>query len=425
MIRKNLFKALTISTLIILLVESGDLKSEERISWAGLSYISQANEIESLYPFSKSLESTIQPLLREITLKQDKDYKLITSELVNSDLGDNRTIVVALDKERITGGNLGGYCFWEYTVSAQVILYDSESQNILSIFPVGKRRPYVEESKNCSSENRNKKRDKFRFCQIYLGLETDENFSDEEFNINCLEVNKDKVTGGFINDIASAVSKISIKEKNNIRFVGIGNVDVQTAALDILSGKKEHSTHPFYINKDLSFDKVTYENSIGQTFAKSISSKLNIPIVPPLKGKAIGGSIPLSFSDSSKVANLQLPELDYSFDIKVRGFKKVKLDETALREAWVYGSYLTISFGLEGMHDESSKIKNGYVVEKVKSDDLNDWQQFDYSTEIIFREFTDSVLKPNKKWVKEKTNLSYKEAKSYFSYIREKLDSAR
>ena len=152
---------------------------------------------------------------------------------------------------------------------------------------------------------------------------------------------------------------------------------------------------------------------------------MDIPIVPPLKGKAIGGSIPLSFSDSSKVANLQLPELDYSFDIKIRGFKKVKLDETALREAWVYGSYLTISFGLEGMHDQSSRIKNGYVVEKVKSDDLNDWQQFDYSTEIVFKEFTDSISKPNKKWVKEKTNLSFKEAKSYFSYVKERLDSAR
>jgi hypothetical protein len=425
MMRKDLFKALTISTLIILLVESGNLNSEERISWAGLSYISQANEIESLYPFSKSLERKIQPLLREITLKQDKDYELITSELVNSDLGDNKTIVVALDKERITGGKLGKYCFWEYTISAQVILYDSESQNILSIFPVGKRRPYVEESKECSSKTRDKKRDKFRFCQIYLGLETDENFSDEEFNTNCLEVTKDKVRGGFINDIASAVSKISIKEKNNIRFVGIGEVDVQTAALDILSGKKEHSAHPFYRNKDLAFDRVGYENSIGQIFAKSLSSRLDIPIVPPLKGKAIGGSIPLSFSDSSKVANLKLPELDYSFDIKIRGFKKVKLDETALREAWVYGSYLTISFGLEGMHDQSSKIKNGYVVEKVKSDDLNDWQQFDYSTEIILKEFTDSISKPNKKWVKEKTNLSFKEAKSYFSYVKEKLDSAR
>lgn len=422
---QKLVKVFMLSLSCFLFLNSTNLSSGERVSWAGLSYISQADEIESLYPFSKSLERTIQPLLREITINQEKDYELVISELIDSDLGENKTIVVALDKERITGGNLGKYCFWEYAVSAQVILYDSESQNILSIFPVGKRRPYVEESKECSSKARDKKRDRFRFCQIYLGLETDKNFSEEEFNKNCLSVVKGNVKDGFINDIASAVSRVSIKEKNNIRFVGIGEVAVQPAALDILSGKKEYSSHPFYKNEDLTFDKITYENSIGQNLAKSLSSRLGIPIVPPLKGKAIGGSIPLSFSDSSKVANLQLPELDYSFDIKIRGFRKVKLDETALREAWVYGSYLTVSFGLEGMHDHSSKIKNGYVVEKVKSDDLNDWQQFDYSTEIVFREFTDALLKLDKKWVKEKTNLSYKEAKSYFSYMKDKLDSAK
>lgn len=402
-----------------------NLIGQEKISWAGLSYMSQANEVESLYPFSLSLEKKIQPLLREVTLAQEKDYELITSELVDSDLGDNRTIVVALDKERITGGKLGKYCFWEYAISAQVILYDSESQNILSIFPVGKRRPYVEETKNCSAKIRDKKRDTFRFCQMYLGLETDSNFSDKEYEDNCLKVSSKQVNNGFINDISTAVSKISITDKKNIRFVGIGDVSVQPRALEILSGKEEYTSHPFYKDKDLSFDQVTYENWIGQTFAKSISSKLNVPIVPPLKGKAIGGSIPLTFSDSSKVANLQLPELDFSFDIKIRGFKKVKLDETSLREAWVYGSYLTVSFGLEGMHSQSSKIKNGYVVEKVKADDLNDWQQFDYSTEIIFREFADSLIKLDKKWVKDKTNLPFKEAKNYFSYTKEKLDSAR
>jgi len=401
------------------------LFAQENISWAGLSYMSQANEVESLYPFSLSLEKKIQPLLREVTLAQEKDYELVTSELVDSDLGNNRTIVVALDKERITGGKLGKYCFWEYAISAQVILYDSESQNILSIFPVGKRRPYVEETKNCTAQKRDKKRDRFRFCQMYLGLETDSNYSDKEYEDKCLKVSSKEVNNGFINDISTAVSKISITDKKNIRFVGIGDVSVQPRALEILSGKAEYTSHPFYKDKSLNFDKVSYENWIGQTFAKSISSKLNIPIVPPLKGKAIGGSIPLTFSDSSKVANLQLPELDYSFDIKIRGFKKVKLDETSLREAWVYGSYLTVSFGLEGMHSQSSKIKNGYVREKVKADDLNDWQQFDYSTEIIFREFADSLIKLDKKWVKDKTNLPFKEAKNYFSYTKEKLDSAR
>ena len=402
-----------------------NLFGQEKISWAGLSYMSQANEVESLYPFSASLEKKIQPLLREVTLAQEKDYELVTSELVDSDLGDNRTVVVALDKERITGGQLGKYCFWEYAISAQVILYDSESQNILSIFPVGKRRPYVEETKDCSPQKRDKKRDRFRFCQMYLGLETDTNYSDKEFEDNCLKVSSKEISNGFINDISTAVSKISITDKKNIRFVGIGDVSVQPRALEILSGKEEYASHPFYKDENSSFDKVTYENWIGQTFAKSISSTLNVPIVPPLKGKAIGGSIPLTFSDSSQVANLQLPELDYSFDIKIRGFKKVKLDETSLREAWVYGSYLTVSFGLEGMHDQSSKIKNGYVVEKVKEDDLSDWQQFDYSTEIIFREFADSLIKLDKKWVKDKTNLTFKEAKNYFSYVKEKLDSAK
>ena len=402
-----------------------NLVSQEKISWAGLSYMSQANEVESLYPFSVSLEKKIQPLLKEVSLAQEKDYELVTSELVDSDLGDNRTVVVALDKERITGGQLGEYCFWEYAISAQVILYDSESQNILSIFPVGKRRPYVEETKDCSPQKRDKKRDRFRFCQMYLGLETDTNYSDKEFEDNCLKVSSKEISNGFINDISTAVSKISITDKKNIRFVGIGDVSVQPRALEILSGKEEYSSHPFYKDKNLSFDKVTYENWIGQTFAKSISSKLNVPIVPPLKGKAIGGSIPLTFSDSSQVANLQLPELDYSFDIKIRGFKMVKLDETSLREARVYGSYLTVSFGLEGMHDQSSKIKNGYVVEKVKEDDLSDWQQFDYSTEIIFREFADSLIKLDKKWVKNKTDLPFKEARKYFSYVKEKLDSAK
>jgi len=398
--------------------------AQENISWAGLSYMSQANEVEALYPFSLSLEKTIQPLLREITIASEKKYKLVTSALVDSDIGDNRTIVVALDKERITGGKLGKYCFWEYAISAQVILYDSESQNILSIFPIGKRRPYVEETKDCSPQKRDKNRDRFRFCQIYLGLETDTDYSDKELEKNCLNISSNEINNGFINDISTAVSKISITDKKNIRFVGIGDVSVQPRALEILSGKEDYTSHPFYKDESSSFNQETYENWIGQTFSKSISSKLSVPIVPPLKGKAIGGSIPLTFSDSSRVANLRLPELDYSFDIKVRGFKKVKLDETSLREAWVYGSYLTVNFGLEGLHDQSLRLKNGYVVKKVKADDLNDWQQFDYSIEIVFNEFADSLIKLDKKWVKNKTNLTFKEAKNYFSYTKEKLDSA-
>ena len=52
-----------------------NLVGQEKVSWAGLSYMSQANEVESLYPFSVSLEKKIQPLLKEVSLAQEKDYE--------------------------------------------------------------------------------------------------------------------------------------------------------------------------------------------------------------------------------------------------------------------------------------------------------------------------------------------------------------
>ena len=48
-----------------------------------------------------------------------------------------------------------------------------------------------------------------------------------------------------------------------------------------------------------------------------------------------------------------------------------------------------------------------------------------YKPVIRFREFADSLIKLDKKWVKDKTNLTFKEAKNYFSYVKEKLDSAK
>ena len=44
---------------------------EEQVSWAGFSFISQADETEKLYPFSLSIEkSVLRPLLTEMVVSQ-------------------------------------------------------------------------------------------------------------------------------------------------------------------------------------------------------------------------------------------------------------------------------------------------------------------------------------------------------------------
>ena len=80
-----------------------------------------------------------------------------------------------------------------------------------------------------------------------------------------------------------------------------------------------------------------------EKFAKTISSTLKVPLVVPFAG-SVGGKVQLKYSDGTAI-DLTLPELDYSFDIAIRGFAKSLMDETPKREAWVYGSYITMDFG--------------------------------------------------------------------------------
>ena len=61
----------------------------------------------------------------------------------------------------------------------------------------------------------------------------------------------------------------------------------------------------------------------------------------------------------------------------------------------------------------------------LKGDFLNDWREFDNSVQQLTQEYADQIEKTEKRWVADKTNMKYKESKEYFTYIREKLASAR
>ena len=67
-------------------------------------------------------------------------------------------------------------------------------------------------------------RDKFRFCQIFLGLETDEYYSKEEVQNKCNNVSLANAGNGLMKEIGNVVSNIEISDKKNIRFAGIGNI---------------------------------------------------------------------------------------------------------------------------------------------------------------------------------------------------------
>ena len=396
-----------------------NISSSEEIIWGGYTISSKAKDKAS-FPNFNSLQKKIAPMQYQLIQANELTYSL--SPRGSTATGETKSLIVAFDKERVTGGRLGDVCLWQYTLSAQVILFELDGMSVLQTHPVGRSRNYVEKDlAKCSEEKRDKARDRFRFCQIFLGLETDDQYSKEENLRSCESVVTEGIGNGLLTEIASIVSNLNISDKKNIRFAGIGEVKITERAKSILSGGEDFISHPFFSNRG-KFNEQSYKDWISQNFAKTISSKINVPLVVPFAG-SVGGKIQLKYSDGTEI-DLTLPELDYSFDITIRGFARSLMDETPQREAWVYGTYLTLDFGgLLGK--ESAKVKNGYVFETVKGDFVNNWREFDNSIQELANEYAEQIMKTDRKWVPNKTNLKYREGKRYFSYIKEKLDSVR
>ena len=86
--------------------------------------------------------------------------------------------------------------------------------NVLQTHPVGRSRNYVEQDvSRCTAEKRDKERDKFRFCQIFLGLETDEYYSKEEVQNKCNNVSLANAGNGLMKEIGNVVSNIENSDK--------------------------------------------------------------------------------------------------------------------------------------------------------------------------------------------------------------------
>ena len=171
-----------------------------------------------------------------------------------------------------------------------------------------------------------------------------------------------------------------------------------------------------------SFSPESYKIWLGQQYVKWFANELNYPLVPFIKGRALGRDLALKFSDSTELLNLSLPELDWGFKIKVRGFKKVLLDESKGREAFGWASFGNITFQSVGFKDyDSINVKHVISKEVNKGDQVDDWVNFDNSTNSFLINYIKNIKSVDKKWVSENTNYKQKEFSKFSKTVLEKL----
>ena len=235
-----------------------------------------------------------------------------------------------------------------------------------------------------------------------------------------LYIGSKSVLTNVINEILSA--DLNALSNTNF-FVGVDDVVLSEFVSDQMSGKKDTSEN-YYFTDPLfgDFQHQSYKVWVGQEFSKWFSDTFNYPLIPYVKGKALGNDIPLKFADSDEILNLRLPSLDFGFVIKVKGFKKVKLDESKLREAYAWAAFSSIEFHNVGIKKLTEiDLKNVLTAEVNKGDGVDDRDNFNTSFNRIMKDYVSNMGVYDKKWLSKSSKMPAKDFKKHVNLIKKNI----
>ena len=444
MFKKNIYsykiKKVRFLNLIFVLIFSINNLHASYIQYSGISYISQNKDIVNIFSNSLKLESSLRGLLYEHLDSNNSLNPYLKLGVSETFKDGSYSIIVALENESISSIYLNRIgsddkCQRTFSLSTQTIIFNTQDQQIVSIKPNAARRLHFDDPKDGSCDYRNKKVELLRFAEMFYGLEIQKKdyesylIKDDDEMIEMIK-NKSKesnlytsdksVLTNVINEILSA--DLSILSNTNF-FVGVDDVVLSEYVSDQMSGKKNTSKN-YYFTDPLfgDFQHQLYKVWVGQEFSKWFSNTFNYPLIPYVKGKALGNDIPLKFADSDEILNLRLPSLDFGFVIKVKGFKKVKLDESKLREAYAWAAFSSIEFHNVGIKKLTEiDLKNVLTAEVNKGDGVDDWDNFNTSFNRIMKDYVSNMDVYDKKWLSKSSKMPAKDFKKHVNLIKKNI----
>ena len=417
---------------LLVIMMSNTLISES-IQYSGLSYTTANNDIKDMFPNSLQLEQS----LRKTIYKYLNENKSETSNLglsTSSSFKDGTySIVIALESENISTINLNNNCLSTFSLGIQVITFSTIDQQIISIKPNAIYRVYYDTPKDGDCEMTTKV-ELLRFAELFYGVDIpqseyqkylvkDKNLIIEEISNLSLKTNSYFKDGEILANVLNQVLSIDIQDiKNTNFFVGIDDVKLGKLGLEQMSGNKEFAKNHIFQDLYGDFQEESYKVWVGQQYSKWFSETFNFPLIPYIKGRALGKDITMKFADGSEALNLRLPSLDFGFVINVKGFKKVKLDESNRREAYAWAAFSGIELHNVGVAKMTEiNLKHIYTEEINKGDSVDDWNNFNLSQNRIMKDYISNIKTLNKDWLKRSSKFNSKEFKKHAQVIQDNL----
>jgi hypothetical protein len=342
--------------------------SSTQVYFAGLSYIGDASIMGTTAPYASSIINNsaaltdYNSLLRSAMTEVDIEGVNFASGLGNSKSGNALSIVLAITEEQFQAENTGsGYFAVKATTFGQIVLFDFTEKRVISTIPFVTS--YTDSPKIVDDAYRR---------DIYKTV-----YFDQSKKIN------------LINEFISRLPDVNFDKPFNSWNIKVRDV-AQTA-----NAEK-------YLEK-YDVDNAVFNTRVASQFSAAMSKRLGIPVLPYTKGQAVGSAMAMRFENADAV-QLQLPPADYYVDLKVLGFNKKIMKETA---NMIYPSFiagLRVSIGDLGFDELlfSEKAQSGRVLKLSKKLEVNEWNELKNSLTVLSDEFCAQLAKPDKKWFKEK-----------------------
>ena len=408
--------------------------SGESIQYSGISYTSSNEDYKEVFPnttqLADSLTKTISAHLEQNT-SLNPNLRLEGSESFKD---GSYSIVIGLDHESVTTRNLASQCSRIFRLGIQVIVFNIQDQQVVSITPVSKRYPYLDSLINGGCNSNDKRIELLRFAALFYGIEIQQKDYKKYISLTNNEmielvknqsiesnsyIKEDNILGIVINQVLD--TKLEDIKNTNF-FVGIADVQIGDLAFEQMSGNKEFTKNLTFTDSFGDFQKESYKVWAGQQFSKWFADTFEYPLIPYVKGRALGENITLKFENANEAVNLRLPTLDFGFVINVKGFKKVKLDESKLREAFAWAAFSSIEFHNVGIKKLSEiNLKNIQTSEVNKGYSVDDWQKFNIAQNRIMKDYVANLEKLDKKWLKKASKTSTKEFKKHSNLIKKNI----
>ncbi|MEI9987026.1 MAG: hypothetical protein WDN69_30020 [Aliidongia sp.] len=354
---------------ILTVAMSGSSRGQDlpKLHYAGFAFAGEAGRIGKTFPNSVAINeaadaSGISPLDRQLNLLVNSakfDHFVLTGDLGNTKTGDALALAFVLTWENLAQEPVGRDVKVTADLRAEALVFDFQAMKVIAAYPFGLQSRQVLPAAPSPGAIRE------IFRSMYFG-------------------SQGSIFDAFIRTLKSTDIKRSYGA-----YAQVTAVDIEDKAAKTFAG--------FQVDPD------QLKGFIAEAFDASLSKNVGIPVLPYLKGQAIGGKMSARFANGN-VYNLALPAPDYQIRLALRGFKKVEIDSNSAETGFAYASYFKIGIDqpLAGKPYLDTDFK--YAVTKVVPKAVehpDDWGAYQESMLSLLDGLSKQLSAPDDDWIEK------------------------